>query len=79
MEVWLSNCMLAICYNLSGFCICPYTGGWNNARTVIRRTIRGQNMAVANTPDILSCDKLRPFWISWINGTIQVSFVLFPK
>ncbi|XP_078660571.1 uncharacterized protein LOC144905067 isoform X1 [Branchiostoma floridae x Branchiostoma belcheri] len=48
-------------------------GGWWNAHSVIRRSHEGHIEATAATPDILSADELRGFWISWSpDGTIAV-------
>ena len=32
----------------------------------------GVDVASAETVDIVSCDELRPFWISWEEGLIKV-------
>ncbi|KAK2191823.1 hypothetical protein NP493_44g02021 [Ridgeia piscesae] len=47
--------------------------GYKGARTVIREQMGiFKFVASADTPDILSCHLLRPFWISWIDGFISV-------
>ena len=52
-------------------------GGWKNTRSVIRTNIKGGGrtvMASKLTTDILKCDKHVTFWISWLNGEIEVRF-----
>jgi len=47
-------------------------GGWKNTKSVIRRGIMQSTVAEADSPDIVSCDELRPFWIGWENGNMTV-------
>ncbi|KAI8514743.1 hypothetical protein Bbelb_073340 [Branchiostoma belcheri] len=48
-------------------------GGWHNTQSVIRRSAEGPALTTVSTPDILSADELRGFWISWSpDGTIAV-------
>ena len=35
---------------------------------MIRKSVYGSNVIDENTPDIVSCDELRPFWIRWGQG-----------
>ena len=49
-------------------------GGFGNTKTWIRNTTYGENLAFGDTPDILSPDEYRPFWIKWENGLVEVSF-----
>ena len=46
-------------------------GGSGNTRTAIRRNRQTDEVAV-ETPDILDCNVMKPFWVSWIDGYIQV-------
>lgn len=55
-------------------------GGWENSRSVIRTNIRGGGrtvMASKLTTDVLKCDQMVTFWISWLNGEIEVRFILY--
>ena len=47
--------------------------GWANTQSVIR-TFQQQKPAEVTeaTPKLLDCKKMKPFWISWINGDIVV-------
>ena len=49
-------------------------GGWQNTRSVIYRdTTSNVSVADSKTPNILSCDEFRQFWIQWsANGAISV-------
>ncbi|CAH1794507.1 unnamed protein product [Owenia fusiformis] len=47
-------------------------GGWRNTKTVLRPSKGGKPMATALTRDILSCDELRSFWISWYDKSIEI-------
>lgn len=47
-------------------------GGATNTKTWIRNSTYGVNEAEEDTPDILSPDEHRSFWISWANGLVQV-------
>ena len=52
-------------------------GGWENSRSVIRTNIRGGGrtvMASKQTADILKCDQMVTFWISWLDGHIEVRY-----
>ena len=33
--------------------------------------------ASAHTPDVLDCNVMRPFWVSWDNGLIQVTLLSY--
>ena len=48
-------------------------GGWDNNQTVIRTKIFGEYRAGAHTPDLLTCDRQREFWVSWLQGELMVS------
>ena len=48
-------------------------GGWSNIKSVIRKSIRGASEVEEDTPEILSCDRLREFYLSWKDGLITVS------
>ena len=41
-------------------------------RTEIRSEIQGDVEHVMDTPNILDCNELRSFWISWNSGFVQV-------
>lgn len=45
-------------------------GGWNNGRSVIRKSIYNE-VAAADTPNMLSTSEFRSFWISWAGSTIE--------
>jgi len=49
-------------------------GGWQNTRSVIYLdTVSNISVADSNTPNILSCNEFRQFWIQWTgNGAIAV-------
>ena len=47
-------------------------GGWTNTKSVIRRARQGKIEVEAQTPDILSCDLARYFWVTWEDGVIQM-------
>ena len=49
-------------------------GGWGNRASAIRGTpVPGAtNLVQETTPAILSCESLRPFWISWEGGLIRM-------
>ena len=47
-------------------------GASNNQRTVIRNKRQEQDLKSADTPDILSPDEDRYFWISWLSGTYNI-------
>ena len=46
--------------------------GWFNQRSVIRPCHQCQEWISADTPDLLSCDTYRQFWISWDNLVLSV-------
>lgn len=48
-------------------------GASQNTRTAIRNTTDTGDKISVDTSDILSCDEFRPFWISFVNGLIQVN------
>ncbi|XP_078617273.1 C3 and PZP-like alpha-2-macroglobulin domain-containing protein 8 [Branchiostoma floridae x Branchiostoma japonicum] len=48
-------------------------GGWDNMRSVIRRSKQGLEHADVQIPDLLSKNEYRAFWITWSSdGTIAV-------
>ena len=47
-------------------------GGSDNTKTWIRNSTYGVNEVIADTPDILSPNEYRSFWIKWANGLIEV-------
>ncbi|XP_022086577.1 C3 and PZP-like alpha-2-macroglobulin domain-containing protein 8 isoform X2 [Acanthaster planci] len=47
-------------------------GGWDNTRSWIARSKRGDALETDLTSDIVSWDEFRAFWISWQGGNIQV-------
>jgi len=47
-------------------------GGWQNSRSAIRNKTQGMDWTDVSTPDILHCDEMRSFWISWEYGLIMV-------
>ncbi|XP_035696631.1 C3 and PZP-like alpha-2-macroglobulin domain-containing protein 8 [Branchiostoma floridae] len=48
-------------------------GGWDNMRSVIRRSRQGYNHVDVQTPNIVSKTEYRTFWIMWSSdGTIAV-------
>ena len=50
-------------------------GYYNNAKTIIRTEVGSESrVASADTVDVLSCDEARTFWISTLNGHVQVRF-----
>ena len=47
-------------------------GAEDNTKTVLRvRSVIGEITVEQGTADILSATELRPFWISWMNGTVK--------
>ena len=46
-------------------------GGDENTRTAIRRN-RQTDEATVETPGILDCDVMKPFWVTWLDGYIEV-------
>ncbi|GLG97808.1 Farnesoic acid O-methyltransferase [Gryllus bimaculatus] len=49
-----------------------FIGGWGNTKSVIRRDRTKPDKAEAETPDILSGDEFRGFWLRWNGGLIEV-------
>ncbi|XP_046430548.1 uncharacterized protein LOC124184630 isoform X3 [Neodiprion fabricii] len=49
-----------------------FLGGWNNARSVIRKNRSKPEVAEADTPGILTESDFRGFWIRWYNGNLDV-------
>lgn len=49
-----------------------FIGGWSNSRSIVRKNRTKPDVAEANTPDILSEDEMRGFWIRWHDGEITV-------
>ena len=47
-------------------------GGWSNSKSVIRRARQGHIEVEASTPDILSCNSMKFFWVTWEDGIIEV-------
>lgn len=45
-------------------------GGWQNTLSVIRTCRQCQSLATASHSP-LSCHTYRPFWVSWVNGTVR--------
>ncbi len=50
-----------------------FFGGWENSKSCIRHNKEKPEMAEADTPDLLSPDEFRKFWITWDHATINVS------
>ena len=48
------------------------TGGWSNTKSVIRDGKQGAEKFSAETPNILSCNESRAFWLSWAGGNIEM-------
>jgi hypothetical protein len=47
-------------------------GADQNTVTILRcKSISGDVVFEIDTPDILNSNELRPFWVSWVNGTIE--------
>ncbi|XP_011504091.1 PREDICTED: C3 and PZP-like alpha-2-macroglobulin domain-containing protein 8 isoform X2 [Ceratosolen solmsi marchali] len=49
-----------------------FIGGWNNSKSVVRKNRTKPDVIEVNTPNILSADELRGFWIRWNDGEITV-------
>lgn len=49
-----------------------FIGGWSNSKSVIRKNRTKPDVAEVETPDILSGDEFRGFWIRWNDGTLTV-------
>ncbi|XP_072450564.1 C3 and PZP-like alpha-2-macroglobulin domain-containing protein 8 isoform X3 [Chiloscyllium punctatum] len=54
-------------------------GGRQNTKTWIAVSKMGEPVVSANTPQILSWDEFRNFWISWKTGIVQVGHGLKPS
>lgn len=48
-----------------------FIGGWNNAKSVIRKNRQKPDVAEVPTPGILNGGEFRGFWVRWYNGTIS--------
>lgn len=49
-----------------------FIGGWGNAKSAIRRNREKPDKAIVETPNILSADESKGFWIRWNGGNIAV-------
>lgn len=38
----------------------------------------GTDVAVTETPDVITCDEVKYFWVSWNSGVIQIGSGLTP-
>ena len=47
-------------------------GAYQNTMSDIRRGPHGEILAQADTPNIVNCDELLPFWIRWGNTSLDV-------
>lgn len=47
-------------------------GAFENTRTVIRQGSHGNELAAADTPDIMNCDAFLPLWVKWENSVITI-------
>ena len=47
-------------------------GGWSNTKSVIRRGRQGAIEVETSTPDILNCNSMKYFWVTWDDGAIEV-------
>lgn len=49
-------------------------GGWDNTAACIKIFGDANNQVIkkVTTHALLACDELRPFWVSWENGFIEV-------
>lgn len=45
-----------------------FIGGWSNSKSVVRKNREKPDVVEESTPDILSADELRGFWIRWNDG-----------
>lgn len=48
-------------------------GGYDNTLSLIRKQVGGDIEASSETPGILSCDRMREFYISWEDGIVSLS------
>jgi len=51
-------------------------GGYGNKRSDIRSNVQSDAVARMDTPDIVSCNETRFFWVSWDGGLIEVGLGL---
>jgi len=49
-----------------------FIGGWSNQKSAIRRDRAKPDKALVDTPDALSNDEFRGFWINYLGGAIAV-------
>lgn len=49
-----------------------FLGGWGNQKTAIRRNREKPDKALVDTPNIVTADELRGFWVRWGNGSVAV-------
>ncbi|XP_046388983.1 uncharacterized protein LOC124157929 isoform X1 [Ischnura elegans] len=49
-----------------------FLGGWGNTKSALRRDRQKPDKAEAETPNVVTADEEREFWIKWNDGTIQV-------
>ncbi|XP_014232708.1 C3 and PZP-like alpha-2-macroglobulin domain-containing protein 8 isoform X1 [Trichogramma pretiosum] len=49
-----------------------FIGGWKNSKSVIRKNRTKPDVSEVDTPDILSGDEFRGFWIRWNAGYLTV-------
>lgn len=49
-----------------------FIGGWQNSKSAIRKNKQKPDVALVETPGILSASEPRGFWMRWANGDITV-------
>ncbi|XP_034248555.1 uncharacterized protein LOC117649696 [Thrips palmi] len=49
-----------------------FIGGWGNQKTAIRRNREKPDKSLADTPNVVTGDELRGFWVRWGNGSVAV-------
>lgn len=49
-----------------------FIGGWSNQKSAIRRDHTRPDKANVDTPDILSNEEFRGFWVTYLGGVIAV-------
>ncbi|KAG8240222.1 hypothetical protein J437_LFUL004682 [Ladona fulva] len=49
-----------------------FLGGWGNTKSALRRDRQKPDKAEAETPNVVTADEEREFWIRWTDGNIQV-------
>lgn len=49
-----------------------FIGGWKNTKSVIRKNRTKPDVVEVDTPDVLSADEFRGFWIRWDGNVINV-------